>query len=682
MSKVSKKRQCPAIGREISSAECGQNRVSKYACPVTCPFNPFSPTGYDEFTKIEKEVIQRHFEWYLSTSPNRNQALRDVEQHSRSDPSSAAAFQVYEMFFKRLPGEQTRFERWTSDGFPGMKNDHVIIQKAMGGIRLRLLEIRQIIDDLRVEAVDLLEENPQPILICDRAMAAHMCRFTTVLAWTFALPWFHRVYGNGIAVPTLSPFEPLFVVREIARHVGCPEDRNWWNEWFGLNGIRFLTALTATSLHRRSLMFDRLNAEFTKVIYELRAPFAECRALLDAQPDIDEDALAPTESDEGFAAARIWISAEEHGTETSEKSIGRVLLGQTHWRLEALGSDQIARLRKLFEEALGDRVRFIAERRDDLAAVMKSKQPAYDETLVPPNLKESPQQIQLSFQRVDLHGRSKEEVLDDFNLEMNQAWLEEAIPALDNRTPRDAAADPELRPKLVALLKERIKGADELALRHGIAPRDFSSMLGELGINELNSDPPPLRTSMAQPSADDIKGELRPWPSLPPRPFTAAEAVKRLNAAFFFEDPDDAIEAMETAGGYLADDLVEIAGNLLTSESRNILEALAIRLWFVFVPLGHFGPDISFEELYDECAKHLAGMLEFSKKHPSSDATIKYLLDNDSQPELIRVLANMVLSSRNSRTKKGADPESENPILILLFLKAAVELLDSKCRKN
>ncbi|MBA3651276.1 MAG: hypothetical protein H0W66_07315, partial [Chthoniobacterales bacterium] len=47
------KRWCPAIAQQISSAECGQNRTSRYDCPAECPFNPWSPANYERALEID-----------------------------------------------------------------------------------------------------------------------------------------------------------------------------------------------------------------------------------------------------------------------------------------------------------------------------------------------------------------------------------------------------------------------------------------------------------------------------------------------------------------------------------------------------------------------------------------------------------------------------------------------------
>jgi hypothetical protein len=66
--------------------------------------------------------------------------------------------------------------------------------------------------------------------------------------------------------------------------------------------------------------------------------------------------------------------------------IGRILLSPTHWRLEALGADRLARFRERFEQLMRQRVTFTGERRDDLGGRLRMNEPKFDPVLVPPTL--------------------------------------------------------------------------------------------------------------------------------------------------------------------------------------------------------------------------------------------------------------------------------------------------------
>jgi hypothetical protein len=74
-----------------------------------------------------------------------------------------------------------------------------------------------------------------------------------------------------------------------------------------------------------------------------------------------------------------------------------------------------------------------------------------------------------------------------------RAWIDEPVPALDGATPRQAAAIPELRPRLVDLLHQLLEDYQH-ALRERRAAYDPSWMWAELGLDEREAvrHPPPL----------------------------------------------------------------------------------------------------------------------------------------------------------------------------------------------
>jgi hypothetical protein len=144
-------------------------------------------------------------------------------------------------------------------------------------------------------------------------------------------------------------------------------------------------------------MIAGVDAKFGKVLYELRAPFAEALKQLDALPDVNVDQLSERERGEGFAEARIWFGGQPPLAQAvpagGKPVLGRVLLGQSHWRLEAFGAQRLAELRGRFEAQMAERARFCGERLDDLGALMAAKEPALDNRLVPPRLIEHPQEL-------------------------------------------------------------------------------------------------------------------------------------------------------------------------------------------------------------------------------------------------------------------------------------------------
>jgi len=73
-------------------------------------------------------------------------------------------------------------QRWERAGFLGLKNDERVLFRAKMQVRIALLEIRSVLDEQRLEVVDLFSSGPVPLRVVDRSLANKRC----VLR-----PWLH-----------------------------------------------------------------------------------------------------------------------------------------------------------------------------------------------------------------------------------------------------------------------------------------------------------------------------------------------------------------------------------------------------------------------------------------------------------------------------------------------------------
>ena len=157
-------------------------------------------------------------------------------------------------------------------------------------------------------------------------------------------------------------------------------------------------------------------------------------------PEIADDSLTEAEQKEGFKGGRVWFagSADPERQHTGEGAvIGRILISLGHWRLEAMGADRFARLRERFEQLMGQRVTFKGERRDDLGAQLRMKEPNFDPALVPPTLLRDTPKLLVTTSRVAAPTGT---VPDDaaaagIIYDREHGILDEPIPALENKTP-------------------------------------------------------------------------------------------------------------------------------------------------------------------------------------------------------------------------------------------------------
>jgi hypothetical protein len=687
---------CPAIGREITSAECGEHRGSRYACPADCAFSPLAPANYSQLLELEGAVDKKSAEWLFTTAPDAAAFDAAGRAASRSKSGHALhAFFAHRIFFHTDESGRTCAQRWEQAGLPGLRNDERVLFRGKMSLRVALVETRRILDHERIEAVDLLDADPRPFLVMDRSLASLTARFSTFLCWMYALPHFRRMHGTAIVIPDWQVFDAREIVEQIVGHLGGPLDEPGLRRWLAANFVRFDESLAAVGLARRRQMFEAMDAKFGKAIYELRRPFAECRETLDAECSVDDEPLSDGERNEGFAEARAWFA--EPGAspvalpEGGRPVLGRVLLGQSHWRLEAMGEAKLAALRTGFERLMGERAQFTGERLDDLGAAMAEKDPKPDPLLIPPSLLEQPQRILLSSSRVDPPVRpgSRAEAEEHLFTAHERAWIDQPLEALGGLSPRTAAGQPGLRARLVRMMKSRVRSCDEHNLRTG-GRRDVNWMLRELGLQEILFDPPPPRAATEAPlDADDREEEgavsladpsLPPAPPLPTEPFSLEEAGERLRVGL--EELDSAAEALETmeaAGSTLIEDVDEITAGLIDDETFTLLIPFLIQAWFAFVPPGTRGPELDFDRLSNGIRSQTERILEMVRER--SEASFNRFFNSGPQPHLSLMLTGMMIQSTSTMPRKAC-PTPEVQAVMACVLLAVVEELDLACRST
>jgi hypothetical protein len=699
MSKASKQRDCPAVGRLIPISECVASRHNPYACPATCPHDPFAPANYSRLLELEGKVNRKSMDYLMEHAPDRRAMDKSFQQAS-SHPSIHSLHAWFEWNLFYAPGADglTSCQRREKTGLAGLKSDQQLLLRAKMQTRVALLQIHRVLDGERVEAVDLFAPGTAPMVFQDRGLAGVAVRFACALTWIYPLPHFWRLSGTAVLIPEMSQFPAEEIVTEIVGHLGGSAESEAVRRWLAEHFVRFDNALQATARLRRMKMFAGMDARFGKAVYELKAPFAECRQRLDELPDVEPDQLSDGERQEGFADARVWFAEQVEMMpavpQEGRAVLGRVLLGQAHWRLEAIGGDRFAQLRRQFEKCLGQRVQLTGERLDDLGAAMAAKEPTVDESLVPPRLLEEPQKILLASSRVSAPhpGLSPEEAGLELMHAADRAFLDDHVPALDHRTPREAARDPALRPKLIRLLKQRVRMHDEHNLRHGRTD-DINWLLRELGANEILFDPPPWRTPPpeALPHDDQMDDgdlanviapdpNLPPAPPLPPTPFDTETAAKRLEAAVKgFSMAADAEEALCASGSTLIDDCADLTVDMLSDEEFSFSVVFLLQAWFALVPPGHRAPALTYQDL-EAAFQRSSQEIVKSLKSGSVDRLMDFGRDS-VQPGLMLLLTSEIMQSGMNAPKK-IRPTPESLLIVVALVRAVVDELDASLRRG
>jgi len=703
MSKASKQRPCPALGQSITPATCGEQRESRLKCPADCAYNPFNPANYSGLLEIEDRVDAMTLNRFQAQGP-----VRAAEQFTKARTKEQVLVATHAFFswnyFYAVNADHTTFaERWLKAPDAGLKNDERVLLRAKMQVRVALLEVHRILPGDRIEAIDLLLPAPVPIILLDRKLSAVTCRFSTFLAWIYPLPHYWRLSGTSFDQPEVAQLPATEIVREIVKHFGGPTSEAGMRRWLAENMPTFHASVQAVSRLRCQQMLAGIDAKVGKAVYQLQAPFAQCRDLLVERDDICPDDLSDEEHNEGFVQAYVWFDARPKAKipilPEGQTVLGRVILGQSLWRLETFGGEQLSRLRKQFEKHLGKLVRFSGERIDDLAAQMASKEPSADQSLVPPRLLENPVQLSLNQSRLPAlaPGVRLEDAEREVRLAAEKAFLDDHVPALDNKTPREAARDLLLRPKLIHLFKQRVRSQDERNLRIGGAD-DLNWMLRELDLHEIIFDPPPFRPP--PPGANPVENEESdpedfdefepaphrvpvepnrpPAPRLPAAPLNLKEAADRLEKAMLmFGTFAAAQDELAASGATLLDDIDDLTADSLPDRDYTFALPFIAQIWFALVPTGCRAPEIDFDDFEAAYASNLRQLLECAKD-PSPKKLESFFRDS-MQPDFMTVIIGGVFQAMTAVPKEFQPSPPGQPI-ILALLKTLVQKLSEALR--
>lgn len=693
MGAAKKRRPCPAVQREITPAECGENRLSRYACPDTCPFNPLAPANYDAQRAIEDRVDVLTMQRFARESPKASAELLEQFDSAASEGHGAHQAAVWKFFFEHGDDGRTFADRWRAAGLAGLNNDERILFEGKARMRVALLEIHRIIDAQTIEAVDLLEPKAPPLRMIDRSLAATAARFSTYLAWIYPTPHFWRVTGTAIMLSDVAPLPAAEIIDACVTHLGGPLETGAKRRWLAENFLRIDEALTATGIERRRRMFAQMDACFGTATYEVLASYQQCHAALAGDPATDQDELHADEQAKGFRAALVWFDTAGADSKSLDfapgrKVLGRVLIGPKECRVEAMGAARLDELRAKFEARLGPRVRFVKERRDDIGRQVGAGDPEVNAKLVPPRLLENSAEIVLTSSRLPAppEGVSLEEYQAMMLAEHRREFVDQPVPALDGATPRDAARNPALRPRLIELMKSHVRRLDEENLKSGRSD-DINAMLRELGLVEIDFPPPPVRprvemeTGEADADENTDEDDARPaeWSAgpLPDRPLDIAESIERLDAALQrFERAADAMSDLEASGATVLADMDQLTADWLSDDEFSFLLPQVLHVWFALVPAGPV-PPLRYDAI---AASFHADLDRMAQKGPRSAEAVMRILESTRQPHFIQ-LVNAGLLELANKTPKKQRPAAESLFIMAFALKALVEELDFALRR-
>jgi hypothetical protein len=639
-----KGRHCPSVGRAITSAECGESRISWRTCPVDCPHNPWSPRTYDQALAIEQEVYDK-----LRHRLARELGSLESVGLSQSIPQILANF-TSAYFFRRDTEGLTFLQRWERKNWIDLNNDQRVFLKALSQQKVALIEVLEVRNGEETLVCDRFNLASPPFVIHDRRLTVHSGRFTTLLCYLVEMPHYARLNGAAIPVPMLDGLEAEDVVRAIAEHQAAPTDGDALRQWLLLNYGLAADILTAISTAIQDALFK--NAVFTFAWYRIVGKLGDVVAALKRCPDVISLPVQD-ELDEGMTHEWAWKADIDHLTPDTIPVLGKVLCGARTVRIQAGGIQSFVALREAFEKVAGPAVQFERQRQEDLGAQRRSRSTTESNSaLVPPTLLRYLPKMEIALL---LMPTGPGETPEDFQRKLskqNDQWCGRAIPSLGGKTPREAATDPALRPRLVSLVKNRIRRADEAGL-DGNQFLDESWLVKELGLFELNYPIPPLlQAKLNNPAPDEEELEEddgRPLsPCLPPVPLTRDDIGERLiHVVECFPEEADLLEAFAGDAGDVYDWICEWTKDALSEEEVIFLIHLSASMWFTVYPPECLPLGIDWDR-FEHSAEQLIVLLRQDAKSFFADESH---FQSAFQPELSRIFRDLLMEAHDKNLR-------------------------------
>jgi len=500
MGQAKKKAQqvCPVKKTQIPPHECARKRMSEYCCPESCPLNPWTAGNYDKVLEIQDATALKRVDRFTAEELAKYGHVREVDRLSAEDPIETTLFLIRRFFVERDAQGRTFADRWKTEGWSGLTTDQRMHEIFESGMYPALLEVRQILNDREVLAVDLLGKPEGLLRIVDRGLASTVCRFSVVLSFVYKTAFYFRTHGAGIPVEEINQLGPEEVLDTVVRHLGGPSRSHGekLRAWLVDHFERVVAGIVETQKARRQLLLHGTDANRVDTEYALQCPAKEIEGEIRTWKEVCPDDVEAKEKARGMTHKWIWARPSqmiEGGLEVS----GQIeLYRDGHLNHCVFCSAGNRRLRPLLEKRLGPRIQFRAERVQELGRQIAARESLnYDAALVPPELLENPGEVEVSLTRLPAGaaGSGTRRIEDVAAARIDRHFLDESVPMLEGKTPREAARSRRLRPLLVQLMKARVRHSDEQNLRQG-TQREINPLLKELGLEELCFPPPPVRT--------------------------------------------------------------------------------------------------------------------------------------------------------------------------------------------
>ena len=506
-SKSKNRRDCPAMGKPIASAECGAMRNSGVECPAHCPFNPFGTENYDAWLHIDGTWMAKVFNFMARHIPL--EEFRGIVDKMRwgdkndeeSEVGALVAAAYYVLTRWRDTSGRTLADIWEACGWDGLNNDERVMMRYRRNSVAAIFEVHRVLDGQRIEMTDLLADEPKRFVVFDRSIAASVGRFERVATWLTHYPHFSRPLSGGVLISQLVYGDALKELRRRAVLSGLsPRD------WLAENFSSFAAWIGSESRCRLSESVRNADVNRCLAVYQLKTSVAAIRAVLECKPELREgvppgDANLPPplfyygwvclgESKALERKLPAMFASSDDGTMIG--NVGSLWVYENRIVVESMSRLRFGFARELIEKWLQNLIEFFQEGVVDLGGQFADKHDSERAEDAVSNTPASGLKVESWRIEGDENGPDGGEISPETEARIvtlayrqhYERFLADGIPALDGMSPLDAARDMTMRPRLIELMKSHVSGVERQAMEKGIA-LNIDWVLQRLDLREL-----------------------------------------------------------------------------------------------------------------------------------------------------------------------------------------------------
>lgn len=487
-------RPCPALHTSISPAECAARRNAEIECPPDCPFNPFglhcTPPWKDFDSKWNEKAMEfvrqamtpgayalRLRRWIEPDCEENKHATHDEPIRFGGGICSSTQFLDGALLGERDSKGRTLWDSWEAAGWPGLTSDERTYSRLRRRIYASVFEVQERIDDEQVIAVDVLEPGTPPVRIVDKYVALNGSRFSLFSCIVVPFPTFVRAEWPSELIPRqFWPDWMTKVNRQVTRARG-PRPGLTVKQWLFRNKSYADAWVALMETPRTRLLEKRKDQAKCVAAYSIKGSWQALDTAINARRGFRRaDPVAEGDFEKPLALFH-WVLPDYDPGEKDKhykpsRRAGTIRIGEKNLIFDTLSRDAFDSGTTYLERYFGDKLEDLHEEVSRLRPRAGAPVPGKPDP-------EDPYACE---------AEMTDEVLEELTpAQFYDELMDTPMAALLGATPRQAAANPELRPRLVEVMKLNISELEMAVIDFPQWKVSINPWLDQLGLTELKS---------------------------------------------------------------------------------------------------------------------------------------------------------------------------------------------------